>query len=184
MADPTDIQRLIGDILREGLIESIDLGAGKCRVRLADDFITGPIPWAASRLGKTRIWAPPSIGEQVLVVAPEGDTLRAIVTGSLRSDANPHPADDGSTRIVFEDGAAIGYDPAGHTLTVTLPAGAKIAIVADGGASLKGDLSVEGEIRSTKTITADQDVVGGGKSLKDHVHTKVQAGAAVSGPPQ
>ena len=60
MADPADIQRLIGDIVREGTVESVDLDAGTCRVRIADDFVTGDIPWTSSRIGKTRVWSPPS----------------------------------------------------------------------------------------------------------------------------
>lgn len=184
MADPNDIQRLVGDLLREGTIETVDLGAGKCTVRLADDFVTGPIPWAASRLGRTRIWSPPSVGEQVLVASPEGDTLRAIVIGSLRSDANPHPANNGSTLIEFEDGATISYDPDAHDLMAYLPSNATVLVVARGGIHFTGDLTIDGDIRSTGTITGDADVVGAGKSLKDHVHTKVQAGAAISGPPQ
>ncbi|ATI54498.1 phage baseplate assembly protein V [Sphingomonas melonis] len=184
MADPTDIQRLVGDLLREGTIESVELGAGMCRVRIADDFVTGPIPWAVTRIGKTRVWSPPSVGEQVLVASPEGDTMRAIIIGSLQSDANPHPASDGSTLIEFEDGATIGYDPEGHRLFADLPAGATVSVVAQGGLHFTGDLTVDGDIRSTGTITADADVIGAGKSLKSHLHKNVQAGAALSGPPQ
>lgn len=184
MADPADIQRLVGDIAREGTIATIDLDAGTCRVRIADDLVTGDIPWASTRDGKTRIWSPPSVGEQVLVLAPEGDTERAIVIGSISSDAHPHPANDGSPLIEFEDGATISYDPASHSLMAYLPADASVLVVARGGLHFTGDLTVDGDIRSTGTITGDADVVGGGKSLKGHKHTGVQAGGAISGPPQ
>lgn len=184
MADPTDIQRLVGDLLREGTIESVDLGAGTCRVRLADDLVTGPIPWAASRIGDTRVWSPPSVGEQVLVAAPEGDTLRAIVIGALRSDAHPHPANDGSTLIEFADGAKVLYDPASHTLDAVLPDGGKANIEAKGGIRLVGPVTIVGSVDIDGAVEATGDVVGAGKSLRDHVHTKVQAGGSVSGPPQ
>ncbi len=183
MADPADIQRLLGDLAREGTVVSVDLRAGTARVQF-EELVTGDIPWLAPRAGDTRIWSPPSAGEQVLVIAPEADTDRGIIIGSLSSSANPHAGTDASTAGAFKDGATIGYDPIRHTLTISLPTGATIAIVADGGMSLKGPLAVDGEITSTKTITATNDVVGAGKSLKDHVHTKVQAGAAISGPPQ
>ena len=65
-----------------------------------------------------------------------------------------------------------------------LPAGATVRIDADGGLSFKGDLMVDGDIKSTGTITADTDVVGAGKSLKDHVHLGVQAGGGLSGKPR
>jgi len=184
MADPADIQRLIGDLAREGTVVSVDLEAGTARVQFAEDLTTGDIPWLCTRNGRTRIWSPPSHGEQVLVLAPEADTARGIIIGSLSSDAHPHPANDDSTLTEYQDRARIGYDPKTHTLTAVLPAGATVRIDADGGLSFKGDVAVDGDIHATGTVTGDADVVGGGKSLKGHVHTKVQAGGAISGPPQ
>ncbi|TXC69780.1 phage baseplate assembly protein V [Sphingomonas ginsenosidivorax] len=184
MANPADIQHLIGDLAREGVVVSVDPAAGTARVRFNDDLTTGDIPWLASRAGKTRTWSPPSVGEQVAVLAPKADTARGIIIGSLSSDAYPHPANDASTLIEYEDGARIGYDPVAHALTAILPGGATVRIDADGGLSLKGDVTVDGDIRSTGTITADTDVIGAGKSLKDHVHLGVQPGGAVSGKPQ
>jgi len=184
MAETADIQRLIGDLAREGTIVSIDLDAGTARVRFAEELTTGDIPWLASRAGSTRTWSPPAIGEQVVVLAPEADTARGMIIGSLSSDAHPHPANDASTLTEYEDGARIGYDPRSHALTAILPSGATVRIDADGGLSFKGDLTVDGDIKSTGTIAADNDVVGAGKSLKNHVHLGVQAGGALSGKPQ
>lgn len=182
--DPRDTQRLIGDLAREGTIASVDLANGTCTVQIADELITGDIPWLCSRLGNTRVWSPPSVGEQVLVLAPEADTERAIVIGSLSSDASPHPASDGSTLIEFEDGARILYNPESHTLDAVLPDGGKALLEAPGGIRLVGPLTVEGDINLQGKMTATDDVVAGGKSLKSHKHTNVQAGGAVSGPPQ
>ena len=184
VADPTDIQRLIGDLAREGSVVSVDLDAGTARVRFADDLTTGDIPWLESRAGSTRTWSPPGVGEQVMVLAPEADTARGVIIGSLSSDAHPHPANDESTLTEYQDRARIGYDPRTHTLTAILPAGATVRIDADGGLSFKGDLAVDGDIHATGSVTGDADVVGGGKSLKGHVHTNVQAGGAISGPPR
>jgi phage baseplate assembly protein V len=184
MADPADTQRLIGDLAREGVVVSVDHATGTARVQFADDLTTGDIPWLASRAGSTRTWSPPSPGEQVVVLAPEADTARGMIIGSLSSDDHPHPANDASTLTEYEDGARVGYDPVAHALTAILPGGATVRIDADGGLTIKGDVAVDGDIRSTGTITADTDVVGAGKSLKDHVHLGVQAGGAVSGKPQ
>jgi phage baseplate assembly protein gpV len=65
-----------------------------------------------------------------------------------------------------------------------LPSDATVLIVARGGLHFTGDLTVDGDIRSTGTVTGDTDVVGGGKSLKGHKHTGVQAGGAITGGPQ
>ncbi len=182
--DPRDTQRLIGDLAREGIVASVDRNAGTCTVQIADELITGNIPWLCARIGKTRVWSPPSEGEQVLVLAPEADTERAIVIGSLSSDAAPHPASDGSTLIQFEDGARILYNPETHQLSAVLPGGGKALIKAPGGIHLIGPLTVEGDIDLQGKMTASGDVVADGKSLKTHSHTGVQAGGAFSGPPR
>jgi len=174
----------VGDLVREGTVVSRDLTAGTARVQFADELTTGDLPWLASRAGSTRTWSPPAIGEQVVVIAPEADTARGIIIGSLSSDAHPHPANDGSTLTEYEDGARIGYDPEAHALTAILPGGATVHIDASGGLSIKGPVTVDGDIRSTGTITADTDVIGGGKSLKSHTHGGVQSGGAFSGPPK
>ncbi|KQO07862.1 phage baseplate assembly protein V [Sphingomonas sp. Leaf242] len=177
MSDPADVQRLIGDLAREGTVVSVDLASATCRVEFANDLTTGDIPWLAARVGKTKIWSPPSVGEQVAVLCPEADTARGFVIGSLSSDANPHPANDGSTLIEFEDGARILYDPDGHYLIADLPAGSYVEVRAD-------DIYLRGNLHVTGYVKADGDVIGAGKSLKDHTHTGVQAGAAFSGPPR
>ena len=184
MADTADNQRLIGDLIREGVVVSVDHATGTARVEFADELTTGDVPWLASRAGATRTWSPPAVGEQVVVLSPEADTNRGIIIGSLASDAHPHPANDQSTLSEYADGAVIGYDPESHALTAILPSGATVRIDADGGMSLKGDLTVDGDIKSTGTVTASTDIVGAGKSLKDHVHLGVQAGGALSGKPQ
>lgn len=184
MADPADIQRLVGDLFREGLVASVDHATGTCTVEFADDLTTGDIPFLSPRMGGVRIWLPPSIGEQVLVAAPEGDAARGLVIGSLASDARPHIGRTQGVLVDFGDGAMFGYDPVEHSLTIVLPSDGKAAIVANGGLSIKGPVTIDGAVEVTGKLTASEDVVGGGKSLKSHLHTKVQAGAAISGPPQ
>lgn len=181
MADPADIQRLIGDLAREGTVVSVDLDAGTARVQFSDDLTTGDIPWLCGRAGKTRVWSPPSVGEQVAVLCPEADTARGILIGSLSSDAHPHAAQDGSTRIDFEDGSWFGYDPGSGDLTGVVVG--KVTITA-AGLRLVGPVAIEGDVDLQGTMIATGDVVAAGKSLKTHTHTGVQPGAAFSGPPR
>ncbi len=181
MADPADIQRLLGDLAREGTVVSVDLKARTARVRF-EDLVTGDIPWLMPRAGKTRISSSPSAGEQVLVIAPEADTDRGIIIGSLSSSVHPDPAQDGSTLIEFEDGARLSYDPATKSLEVKLPAGSTVDVTAET-MVLRGTVHVRGELFVDKQITAQGDVVGAGKSLKDHLHDKVQPGQGVTGKP-
>ncbi len=182
MADPADIQRLIGDLAREGTVVSVDLGAGTARVQFADDLTTGDIPWLCARAGKTRVWSPPSVGEQVAVLCPEADTARGFIVGSLSSDVHPHAVQDGSTRIDFEDGSWFAYDPASGDLTGVVTG--RVSLTAPGGFRLVGPVTIEGDVDLKGAMTATDDIVAAGKSLKSHTHTGVQAGAAFSGPPR
>ena len=45
------------------------------------------------------------------------------------------------------------------------------------------DVTINGNLHVTGTITADVDVIGGGKHLKTHTHSGVQPGGGNSGPP-
>ncbi|VXC79849.1 phage baseplate assembly protein V [Sphingomonas sp. 8AM] len=179
----SDPRRLAGNLIQLGTIDHVDLAAATCRVRVGE-IETGDLPWLAARAGTTRIWSAPSVGEQCLLLCPEGDMEGGIVLPGLFSDANPAPATAALDLIRFSDGAELSYDAAGAGLKLTLPGGRPLTIVAPAGISLNGPVKVDGKLDCTDTITAATDVVGGGKSLKDHIHTKVQAGGAVSGPPQ
>jgi phage baseplate assembly protein V len=174
MAQPVDLPRLIGDLIREGVV--IARAGALCRVRIGD-IESGDIPWLAGRAGKATIWSPPSIGEQVAVLCGEGDLARAIVLPGLFSDAHPAPADDESFHVAFDDGCWIGYDPAKGTAMVVLGDGTRFAVA-------PGKVRIDADLEVTGTVFADVDVIAAGKSLKSHKHTLVQPGQGVSGAPQ
>lgn len=182
MAEPTDFPRRLGDLLTIGIVASVDHAAGEAVVEIGEISLPG-IKWATARAGAARIWCPPAVGEQVLVASPEGDLEGGLIVASLSYQRFPSPAGNASTVIAFEDGTTLGYDPAAAELTAIV-AGGTARISAPGGITLVGPLKVEGDVEIAGKVDATGDVVGAGKSLKEHRHTAVQAGAAVSGPPQ
>lgn len=171
--DPSDtIERLI----RLGTVASVDLPGGRCTVK-AGDVETGPVRWIAMHAGATRSWSPPSVGEQVVLMAPGGEIGGAVALRGIFSDANPAPGDSLTESMVFMDGATFTYDPEAHHLSALLPGGGTIELQADGGVTIRGDVVVQG------TITASEDVIADGVSLKTHKHGGVQAGSAQTGAP-
>lgn len=182
MANTQDPEQQVGEAIQYGVVASVDYANATCTVTLGD-LSTGELPWVAQRAGGMRYWSPPTIGEQCVVLAPEGDLENGLVVLGLYSDANPAPSNDPDVaQMVFPDGASISYNHATHVLAVILPAGGSATIDAPD-VTINGNVAINGDVTITGTATASEDVVGGGKSLKAHTHGGVQAGSAQTGAP-
>jgi phage baseplate assembly protein V len=188
MRNREDIPLDPGAMIDFGVVISVDLAEARCVVRIGDpdedDAETPPIRWCAIRAGKTRIWSPPSVGEQGIVIKRDGELANAVFVAGIVCDAFPPVGNSAIDRIEFEDGSRIDYDAQAHAFEINLSAGATAKIIAPGGLTIEGDVTINGNVEISGTATATEDVIGGGKSLKNHVHTGVQAGGANSGPPQ
>jgi len=178
------------NLIQTGVIAEIDLAHARCRVQV-HTRISGWLPWLAGRAGTCRTWSAPSIGEQVLLLAPEGNPAVAVVLCGLYSDQYPAPSASASGHcLVFADGARIDYDPAQHALSAVLPAGGSAALTADGGITLNGplmingDTQINGNAQISQTLNAQSDVIGGGISLKNHAHSGIKPSPGSTGPPQ
>lgn len=186
----SETPRHLSNLIRLGAIAAVDLAAARVRVATGQ-LTTDWIPWVVHRAGTTVAWSAPSVGEQVLVLCPEGDPAGAVALCGLYSDAIPAPSSSAAqTVLVFHDGAILRYDADAHALDAVLPGGGKVNVTADGGITLNGPLTVNGQtqINGDTTIqgkaTASTDVVGGGISLKGHKHSGVQSGGALTGAAQ
>jgi len=184
MSDPADLQRLIGDAIRLGTIASVDRASATCTVEIGD-LVTGEVPWLAFRAGGSARWSPPTIGEQCLLLCPEGDTSAGVVLLGIYSDANPAPSSAEDLDLVrYADGAEIAYDARSHTLFAKLPAGGRAEIDAPGGLKITGPVQIVGKVTISDDVdiggkaSVDGDVVGAGISLGKHTHPGVQAGGA------
>lgn len=176
MSSKADIQRLVGDLIRPGRIASVDLAAKRCTVEVGD-LTTGPLPWIAFRAGRARSWSPPTEGEQCLLLCSEGDTNAGFVIPGLFSDAFAAPSSSpDEVAMHYDDGSVVTYDMASHTLTVDIASG-KVIVNAPNGLTVNGPVTING------TLTATDDVIGGGKSLKGHKHRDTQPGSGQSGVP-
>lgn len=174
------------DLVRDGVVTSVSFSPPGCEVDLGDGLVIGPIPWTAMRAGALRIWTPPAVGEQVQVIAPEGDFERARVSQSLFCDAFPPPASDGSTRIEWSDGCWIGYDLAG-TLDLNVPQLVRINAPKSeitGDVEITGQVTITGDIELDGKLEATGDVVSDTISLQEHVHQQPASPAVMTGAPK
>ncbi|POE19244.1 baseplate assembly protein [Pectobacterium odoriferum] len=115
----TEIQRLLRNLIRVGVVTHVNTADALCRVQTGG-MTTGWLSWLTRRAGRSRDWWAPSIGEQVLVLSIGGELDTAFVLPGIYSDNNPAPsASPDALHISFPDGAVIEYEPATGALTVS-----------------------------------------------------------------
>lgn len=186
---PYEHSRRIENLARLGTVAEVRLTRpARVRVRSGKN-LSGWIPWLAYRAGGSkggRKWHPPVAGEQALVISPGGHPGQGVALLGIYSDALDQGSEDercertdwdDSNHWQWHDGAleiecvkSITFKVGGSTLTIKPD-----SIVAQAGG---GTLSVAGGV-----VTGGGDVIGGGVSLRGHVHTGVESGKQLSGPP-
>lgn len=158
---------------RLATIESYDPDEHAARVRIEPDgALSGWVPVSALAVGNgIGVVAPPSPGDQVLVVAQEGDAEHLVVVGrifSIRARPPVSPATGAAVKpgevAVFTEGAWL------HVAGGVIHAEATEL-------RYRGKLSVDGDIAATGDVTA------GSVSLRQHRHAGVRSGGDTSGPP-
>lgn len=191
--------RLIHNLLRFGAVTAVD--PSRARVRVATGGAeTQWLPWLEVRAGASRTWDPPTVGEQVIVLAPAGELATAVVLTGLYRDNHPAPVNgENLWHRIFPDGAQIQYDHQGQHLSAVLPGSASIIaqrdievstsqgvkIRATGGVDIQGDVRIRGNTQ----VRGDFAARGGsfshnGKNVgDDHAHKGVTSGPATTGNP-
>jgi phage baseplate assembly protein gpV len=162
-----EADRRIANMLETGRVVAVDGAAATVRVMLGG-VQTRPLPVIQQRAGAARFYALPSIGEQVLVAAPNGDWARAIVLGSYFQADHPAPTAEAGHLVIALGASRITVSDDAIRLEC---AGTSIALDA-------GGIQVSGE------TVSDSDVIGAGISLTTHVHGGVQTGPADTGAPK
>lgn len=157
-----------GGAVRLGTVTDFDAQRCRARVRIAGDgetsVRTGWLPWATWAAGHLRVWSPPAVGEQCLVLAPSGDLAQAVAVPAVFQQAGAFPSPSSNpqhTLLLWDDGGYIRYERDTHRMVLHAPCVVRI----------EGDLLVTG------------DVFAGGVSLRKHRHTGVRRGDSTSDGP-
>lgn len=159
--DLGDAARRLANMIRPGTVAETDLAAARARVRYGESpdgapALTAWLPWLAPAAGEDRDWRPPSIGEQVVLLAPYGELAAAFVLPGAYRDKFPAPGDSGAKRATrYRDGAIIEYDSMSHALKAVLPDGGTASIAAPGGLSVTGDTEIAGDVTIAGAVTID-----------------------------
>lgn len=186
----------LSSLLRFGTVVELDLASARCRVAYGDpdsddgEAETDWIGWIAPRAGDMRVWSPPSEGEQVLLLCPDGQLSAAVALPGLWRDIFPAPSSGSEALIEWPDGARVIYDSDASEMQIVLPAGGTVQIDAPGGVTieaqeitLRGDVTIDGDVNVSGGIEAQSDVVGDRVSLAEHRHGGVQIGGGMTNAP-
>jgi len=200
-----ELSRQLANLIRLGTVVEVYHAIARCRVR-SGGVLTTWLPWVSPRAGTTRDWDPPTVGEQVIIIAPSGELAAAVVITGIYSDANAAP--DVSPmlhRRIYPDGAVIEYDHASHHLSVigiqtaTIQSGISVTLDTPD-THCTGRLTVDGLLTYMDGIAGNEgengnavtgsihvvsgDVTADAISLKTHVHGGVIPGGGTTGSPQ
>lgn len=176
MPNLAKLLRLINNIVRVGTVAEVDHAKVRCRVAVGE-LKTGWLKWKSERAGSTRDWSPPTVGEQVILLAPGGDLKSAIVLTGLNSATLDAPSTDPNKSLrVFPDGALIQYDHAAHVADITLPEGATLNLTCVGGINITGDVNIDGSLNATgdvadgvRSMAEDRDI------FNEHTHNETSS---------
>lgn len=152
---------------------------------------TGWIPLGSLWVGNDwGLVCAPKLGSQVEVSFVDGHPEAGSANLRFFSNKEVGPAAPaGEFWLVHSSGQSIKLTNDGK---LTLNDGHGASIQLDGGGNIvsqatewthTGPVHFTDNVQVDKTLTANTDVFGGGKSLKTHVHTGVQTGGGNSGPP-
>lgn len=176
--EASEAQRLQANMIRIGTIAQLDAANARVKVNVSG-LTTDWLPWIVQRAGATRTWSAPRAGEQVVVLAPYGDTSQGVVLPSIYQDDHPAPAasqDKEST--VYPDGSTVEYDSASNTLTVTV-SGAGNVVVNCKQATVNADTSVT--LNTPEANCTGNLTVAGVTTTGGLVSTGAAGGAQITG---
>lgn len=144
------MERQIAEIAMVGTVEAVDFDKTRVRVKLGDTN-TRWIPWA-QRAGRVRQWNPPGIGEQVLVISPNGNRDLALCICGINYHDKASPFDSGDRHgHRYDDGGEVTYDQAAHELAAKLPE--------DGVAKITIGITTAKATKEAITLTVEEAVV-------------------------
>lgn len=174
-ADYSELLRLILNLIRFGTIADIDHDTQRVRVRVGTNT-TNWRPWMTTRAGDAQTWFPPSLGEQVIVLSPEGDFGNAAILPAIYSDKFKSPSTNPAHHTTrYVDGTVVQYDSAAHTLTATLSDGTSVTLAPAKVTSNAEDTECTGNLLVQKNLVVNQNLTVNGMSALN-AGMNVQAG--------
>lgn len=183
-------ERRMNNMVNRGIVTEVDYANAVCRVQI-DSLVTDWLPFGSVRMGKVKVWNPPHVGEQVMLISETGELETALILGGFDYDDQPNPSTDGNVIAIHcDDGAAFSYNHDSHLLTIDLPNDSKTAIRSDvvtidcHTAHINADdfnVSADSAAIDANKVNINANLVINGTPYNDHTHNKVQTGNSSTG---
>src|SRR3546814_16335184 len=110
-ADPEDIPLDPTALIRIGTVFRVDQAAATCIVAYGDpdgeEVESPPLRWLVGRIGENGIWSSPSVGEQGVILSPEGDTASALCFPGITRDIFPPGGNSAEDVLQITNGATM-----------------------------------------------------------------------------
>jgi phage baseplate assembly protein V len=112
----SEMNRRLLQIVRIGVIQEIDYTKAKARVKVGDN-VTGWRPWVSL----AKAWIPPAVGDQVVVLSPNGDFEQGILFPALyHSKSKPPSNKENELKIKLSENSSVCFDSNLEKLTVKI----------------------------------------------------------------
>lgn len=173
---------------QEGIVSQVDPKTHRIKATLPalEDLETAWLPFATLNAGGNQFYALPDVGELVaMVLDARGE--HGYVLGTIYNEADPVPVANSEIWLhKFRNGTEISHNR--NTGEVAVKTAGKVKVTAavveiTAPCQIVGDVTVQGNIRASGTISAPT-VSSGGIALATHTHSGVESGRGTSGQPQ
>ncbi|WP_462150879.1 phage baseplate assembly protein V [Pseudoalteromonas xiamenensis] len=172
----SDLQHRLSKLITIGKVAEVDYEKALVRVKLGA-WTTAWLPWLHAQANNDITWQAPEVDEQVVVLAPGGDTAQGVVLGSLyqqnfgvaQTDV-PVEKREHVQRVKYQDGSIIEYDRESHRYLIDIKgADATVDIISAGTLNIltEKDIRVETKANAKVFATANAEVtVDGNAAVK------------------
>ena len=99
-----ELERRFAGSIRHGTVAEVDPAKGRARLDLGESTSGGRFlsPWVpySQVAGALKAHIPPTVGQQLTLLAPGGDWQQAVAVPLAFSDKNPSPSDAGDRNVI------------------------------------------------------------------------------------
>lgn len=161
------LERRMRGAFRQGTVAEVDPAAGTVRLKLGTgeqgDFLSAPIPYAQTA-GAVKFHNPPSEGQQMMAMSPDGDLRQAVAMPLGFSAASASPSGAGDQHVMTFGAVTITLTGDG----MTIAAGGSTFVFSGAGFAQTG-----GQVQHNGTDIGDT-----------HTHKGITPGPSRTGDPQ